>query len=526
MATITDRRLYGHVLYQRFMHADYKTGLDEMRNWLALYNDHPGAAKIFRMAVSRNGGSDKGLKKPGVARGVVVSHEPLMTAAQTYKSKKSRTGAQQTAVKNFKHSVSALVKKGQAGAALNKLQGGGPASGLDNVEYDTLQAQIAAGYLYKGQTKTAFDLASKSARRSGLQAPMAGWVAGLISWQHGNYRQAAQFFEMTARSPYASGWTSSGGAYWAARAHMRSGNVKAVSVWLKRAAAHPRTFYGLIATRALGQDFDFNWNVPKLTNAYLNLLISNPSGNRAVALVAANQHKLAEAELMRINPGDNQDMRDAVLSYAGYVGMPALAMRLGSLRANDDGAYYDAALYPTGPWQPKEGYKIDPALIHAIMRQESKFDPEAQSPAGARGLMQLMPRTARYVAKGLKHDASLNTLTDPQTNLELGQKYIEELLNDKSVNNDLMSLLIAYNAGPGNLSRWKKMWPGVKDPLLFIEIMPSAETRGYVERVLANYWIYRLREGQETQTLDALAAGKPAIYAGLEAPATYKLASR
>jgi soluble lytic murein transglycosylase len=86
------------------------------------------------------------------------------------------------------------------------------------------------------------------------------------------------------------------------------------------------------------------------------------------------------------------------------------------------------------------------------------------------------------------------------------------LLKDKSVQGDMVMLLIAYNAGPGNLAKWKKQWPEVKDPLFFIELIPSSETRAYVERVLANFWIYRLKDGQPTPTLDSLATGKIAKY--------------
>jgi soluble lytic murein transglycosylase-like protein len=276
--------------------------------------------------------------------------------------------------------------------------------------------------------------------------------------------------------------------------------------------SQPRTFYGLLSTRALGRDFDFNWKTPAFTKDYLDELSRIPAANRAMALVAAERLDLAEAELIRIRP-ENDRQRKALLSYAGYANLPGLALRVASSASSmrRDG-FYDAALYPMGPWQPKEGYKIDPALVHAIMRQESRFDITAESPSGARGLMQLMPATARSVAG--KKDAPLD---HPETNLELGQRYLENLLESTVVNDDLLLLLIAYNAGPGNLAKWKKRWADVKDPLLFIELIPSSETRAYVERVLSNYWIYRLREGQNTPTLNALAEGRPALYTKPEA---------
>jgi soluble lytic murein transglycosylase-like protein len=240
---------------------------------------------------------------------------------------------------------------------------------------------------------------------------------------------------------------------------------------------------------------------------------------------------MAEAELLRLDPGNDTKLETALLAYANHAGLPALALRLGNALSTDaQGRYYDAALYPTGAWPLKDGYKIDAALVHAIMRQESRFDPSAESPSGAKGLMQLMPATARYVARreGLKDRyRNMEALDDPQVNLEIGQRYLASLLEDPYVQDDLLSLLIAYNAGPGNLARWKKQWPDVRDPLLFIELIPATETRTYVERVLSNYWIYRMREGAPTLTLDAVVAGRPARYALAtgEGQAIYRLAS-
>ncbi len=372
------------------------------------------------------------------------------------------------------------------------------------VEYDQIQSKIAASYLYSGNGKRAGELAAASLKRSGKYVPMAGWVAGLAAWENGEYKKSAAAFEIPATSDYASGWTAAAASYWAARAHMRAGNVRVVSKWLEVGMEHPRTFYGLIATRSLGRDFDFNWKVPTFTKNYFDTLMKTDSGNRAIALVAAGQPHLAENELIRMKPEDD-NMRDALLAYAGYADLPSLGMRLASLVSDEAGAFYDAALYPTGPWKPEEGYKIDPALIYAITRQESKFDPLAKSSAGAVGLMQVMPSTASSIVE----DPSL---TNPQENLEVAQRYLENLLKDKSVQGDMVMLLIAYNAGPGNLAKWKKQWPEVKDPLLFIELIPSSETRAYVERVLANFWIYRLKDGQPTPTLDSLATGKIAKY--------------
>src|SRR3546814_206979 len=203
----------------------------------------------------------------------------------------------------------------------------------------------------------------------------------------------------------------------------------------------------------------------------------------------------------------------------------------------------DAALYPIPPWQPASGFTVDRALIYAMMRQDSGFNTRALSPDGARGLMQLMPRTARYLAQHRRshrnarhelydprltldpsptslpppltparlpgHQFPLHTpqtrryhgnarheLYDPSLNLDLGQRYIAYLLVHERVQGDLFRLTTAYNGGPGNLGKWERAIQADGDPLLFIEALLSKETRLFIERVLTNLWIYRHRLGQ------------------------------
>jgi soluble lytic murein transglycosylase-like protein len=171
------------------------------------------------------------------------------------------------------------------------------------------------------------------------------------------------------------------------------------------------------------------------------------------------------------------------------------------------------------PWSPNQGFRIDRALMHAIIRQESRFNAGAENKSsGATGLMQIMPTTANHVADTdiFTDKEGKNLLKTAEVNLDLGQQYVEELLNNQLVGQDLLSLAIAYNAGPGTLSRWKSERPEIDDPLLFIETIPYAETRTYVERVLCNYWIYRMKFDQSNESMMALADSKWPRYAALD----------
>ncbi|NTU76864.1 MAG: transglycosylase SLT domain-containing protein [Alphaproteobacteria bacterium] len=144
------------------------------------------------------------------------------------------------------------------------------------------------------------------------------------------------------------------------------------------------------------------------------------------------------------------------------------------------------------------------ALIYALARHESQFDPTAVSARGARGLMQIMPATA----KGLAGSVSKDKLFDPAINLTLGQEYVRQLVNQPQIGDNLMLVLAAYNGGPNRVARWSANAPSARDPLLFMESIPQRETRNYIARVLPHYWAYRARLDKPLTSLHQLAEGK------------------
>ncbi len=439
----------------------------------------------------------------------------LEGANKIYKTAMKRTPAQRDSVVRLVGIVKQDVSNGSPSRALKRLSSDKAVPYLDPVEKDQLRTVVSRGYLLAGKLEDAYKLASGAAARSGTYIPQAGWIAGLAAWRQGQFADAARNFANSANASHSSAWQTSASAYWASRAYARASQPQHVSAWLKKAAAHPRTFYGLIATRSLGLDYDFNWDMPSLTSAHKKLMEAHPQVTQAMALVKQGKPHQASQVLTKVDTAGNPVLREALMIYAAHKNLSAFAMQLAQTQPHPDGGYYDAALYPLIPWKPHEGYTVDRALVHAIIRQESKFNPGAVSHRGAQGLMQLMPSTANYIiGKTLfKNKDSHEKLRDPQTNLEVGQRYIEKLLNQDHVDAELFSLVAAYNAGPGNLRKWKRELAEMRDdPLLFIESIPMGETRAYVERVMASYWIYRLRMNQSVPSLDAVAGGQWAQY--------------
>lgn len=509
--------LNGHILAERYLHPNaYKASYQELKDWLDRYADHPQAKRIYKLAQNRKGlQAGKDLKKPVAYKVITGNLVAKSLQSKRYLSQKTRARAQDKRVQKLVRDIHKHVERREPTLALNILSNDYAVQFMDHIEYDRLSAQIAAGFLYAGKLENAAKLSRAAIKRSGLHVPQAGWVDGLIRWQQGQYNDAARSFELAATSPYSSGWMVSAAAYWTSRSHMRAGNEKLVRKWLGLAAIYPRTFYGLIAARAMGNDSHFNWSMPSLTREHMKYIEGTKNGLRATALLKSGQLDLASAEIRNINPGKSIEKQQALVAYANNYRLPALLMRLANAYNNPTGDLYDAALYPVTDWKPEKGYRIDKALIHAIIRQESRFHAAASNPSGATGLMQLMPKTANYVSgKTIYGDAAgRHQLKNPEINLEIGQTYIEELLNHKAVGQDLLSMAIAYNAGPGNLSKWKRERSHIQDPLMFIETIPYNETRAFVERVLSNYWIYRIRMDQKTPSLDAVAKGKWARYA-------------
>lgn len=511
--------LMGHVLGQRYLHHDYKAGFDELRQWLDLYYDHPQAEKLYKLAVSRRPeGSDAALREPEreVQTAGILGLQG--TQAKQYRTKKKRGESLQRDVNNLFRQVRGAVDRYEPTRAMSLLNGSQAGKELDPTEYDQVRALIAAGYIYAQKPDEALTLAVAARKRSTKYVPLAYWVEGLVHWQRDEYGKAAFAFEKAASSPYASGWLQAAASYWTARSYMRAGDVKTITPWLKKAARNPRTFYGLLATRALGQNFRFDWEMPVLNPRHIKLLEKYPQGQRAKALIDAGQYTLAEEELKAI-PGvkKKKDVQEALLAYAFNKNLSGLLHYLGNTVPRAGGGLYDGALFPLIPWEPEGGYNDDIALMHAFIRQESRFRVSAESASGALGLMQIMPSTAAWLTKDdvYKETRGKAMLKHPTVNIDIGLSYLHHLLELKVVDGNMLYLALAYNAGPGKLGQWKKEREQLDDPLMFIETIPFAETRNFVERVMANYWIYQMRLGEVPTTLDALAEGKWPTYENL-----------
>jgi len=519
LAKVKDDVLTGHVLANRYLNPAYRSSFAELKSWMAAYSDHPEADRVYALAKTKAKKGKAGMAgvrqpKGGYLNGTGISLRDSSGANwedETHDGAgRNLSAGQKAKLRDLKTRFNGLVKQGALSKAEALLTASEANSALGRAEIDELKTAAAAAFFAEGRDDEAAAYAAQAAERSGDVLPHAHWIAGLALWRKDDREAARRHFEAVGNARDSSGWMVAAGAFWAARANLVTRRPELVNHWLEIAAGYPRTFYGLLARRALGMDVSFAWEQAPLTDQDGEILKRVPGGRRALALLQIGDKAEAEEELRKLYPSAGPSLAQSMLALANAGDMPDLALRLGTVVRDRDGRFHDGAFYPLPAWEPKGGWTVDKALIFAFVRQESAFNPQAKSPAGATGLMQLMPATARFIGGG----APAAKLTEPEYNLSLGQRYIQHLLDDSSIQGNMLMLSAAYNAGPGNLQRWQQSIRHNGDPLLFMEGIPSRETRIFVEKVMTNYWIYRNRMDQRASSLDAIAAGDWPLYDG------------
>ena len=502
--------LLGYVQFQRYMHPTaYKSKYSELKRWMAFYADHPEAKKIYSLARKRRPKNASSPVRPISRKWRSAPDDELHPDLEADYASKSRPRLRQ-----IEGRTRYLANKNQALKALKEIDRHLARRTITERQYDRMRSWIAASLYYQGYVDRARVIAGEAAQRSGDSAVLAYWIGGLIAFRDGDIELAQEFFTAMAAVPYQDDDLRAAAGFWAARTSLASGAPAEIAPNLEIAAAYPFTFYGQLAIAQLGVDYDYEWGAPLVTEDGLSkLLDAAPRVKRAIALAEAGRDTDADLELRWANGAIPAELDYDLLAVAHALELPAAQI---DIALTGDGKYLEAGLFPVPEFAPRNGFKIDRALLYALMRQESKFKVDATSRVGARGLMQLMPRTASYVAKdrSLRYRKGRKRLYDPAFNMELGQNYVGYLI-DGAANGDLFHLAAAYNGGPGNLRRWKRK-VAIEDPLLFIESIPNRESRDFVEKVLTNVWVYRARLGQAAPSRDKVAAGELPLYEALD----------
>ncbi len=287
-------------------------------------------------------------------------------------------------------------------------------------------------------------------------------------------------------------------AYWAARAAAARGDRGQVDDWHSKAAAYPTTFYGQLAA------FHLNRNAP----LRLPSDVSHSGGGsgsslqQAIALcIEYGDYNMASRLISSLIENTSSDSEAIAVAALGHrLNVPFLGVR-GAKKALQRNIVMLKVGYPR-PQTPHD-IPIERALTLAIARQESEYDPKAKSPANALGLMQVLPATAKETARKIGVRYSRAMLLSPEYNFTIGSHYLSRLISAYS--GSYVMAIAAYNAGPGNVSKWSRQFgtPGntLESAVNWIEKIPFSETRNYVQRVLENVQVYRHLENEGSQPL-------------------------
>ncbi|HEV8254490.1 MAG TPA: transglycosylase SLT domain-containing protein [Vicinamibacteria bacterium] len=335
----------------------------------------------------------------------------------------------------------------------------------------------------------------------GRYADRALWWIGWDAYLAGRHDEAATTLQKIGRLKGRSSYTP-GSLYWAGRARREQGQEdQARQLFGETVLRFKHTYHGLKAQQALGEPAGEVLPSPgavELSAGDPRHEVPEPQLTRIRQLLLIERHDEAEQELRALLPSPRVQATLAWLQWRRGRLRPAItAMR----RAYPEYVGQMGDRLPEPVWRilyPLEfsdllqlksrEEHLDPALVAALIWQESTFDPSAVSVAGARGLMQLVPRTGRALARRLGIKYRENVLHDPEIGLELGTYYFRQVLN--SFGGRLERALAAYNAGPGRVSTWSSARPGAPAEQ-FIESIPYPETRSYVTSILSNREHYR-----------------------------------
>jgi soluble lytic murein transglycosylase len=363
-----------------------------------------------------------------------------------------------------------------------------------------------------GRIDVAYRLASKHHLTEGSDFADLEWLSGWIALRFMNdpARALTHFkrLEGAVESPISLGRAG----YWVGRTLEAAGDAKAAKVAYARGALHQTSFYGQLAAEKLGGAPD-----PVLSAAYPIARMPEreigPKGvlHAALLLHASGDRKLSHWFFTHLANGAKGETEYASLAgLALKIGRPEVAVRTAKIAAGA-GAILPAAYHPVTELATMKG-RVPAALAMAIARQESELNPDAISPAGARGLMQLMPGTAKLVSKQLDIPYGFARLTDDwRYNALLGQEYLAGLIEQFGA---LPLAAASYNAGPTRVRSWLERYGdprgrGAEAMVDWIETIPFNETRNYAQRVMEGLHVYDARLAGETPpvTLSARLGG-------------------
>ena len=507
---LSDKLLKGYILHDKYFSPRYKTSAQEINSFLKKYKHLPIAPDIYALGkkkgfkISATQPKDKVYGSYASTCSYVRRDEPINLVIRQKFSYLSDN--QKKEAKNLSKKLKSLIEQKKLKAAIQLLEDKKTQKLFNQTDTDIVYTAIAFSYFLDSNDEQALKYAQKAISGSADSLPLAHWTAGLSSWRQENFKKAATYFANAALHDEGYPLLKGSAGFWAARAYLKLGEFEKVGDFLELAAQQPRTFYGLLALFMLGDNLENILDEETHPQKETKSSFSHPALNRFYALKKVGKNILADKELAALYLSLNKEKQESLISLAHQKGFYKELTSLAGVSIDTK------ERFPLPNWKPINNWKVKKELVFSFVRQESCFNKHARSAVGARGLMQIMPQTGRVIAKMNNMTFNLSKMENESYNLTLGQNYLLYLMELPAIDYNLIFTAVAYNAGPGNLIKWKKQMNYQDDPLLFIESIPSKETRGFVERIMVNYWIYNSLTKSSLASLDDIIHGKWPIY--------------
>ncbi len=478
-----------------------KIELDALSNLLAQGTELPQAEQIGNLAAKRGASALPSLP----------SAQSLVSLPYTPKRIRPRETADGTMPGSVANAIVERIKGDDPLGARQLLDGiNATLSPAARAEW---RQKVAWSFYIENDDASAYALAQTANEGAGPWVAEGLWTAGLAAWRMDDCIGAADAFARTAGSA-ANPELQAAGYYWQSRALVRCRQPEKASAPLRAAARLDETLYGMLAAEQLGTKLSESHGAPDFTQADWQRLRDVGNVRIAVELAEIGRDSLADEALRHQARIGDPSLYQPLSRLARDLGLPATQLWM-AYNAPGGARPEPATRFPTPKWTPVTGWKVDPALVYAHALQESVFRASVTSPAGAKGLMQIMPSAARDHAAELGVSGSASDLAKPEVNLAFGQKHLEALRDSAGTQGLLPKVMAAYNAGLTPITRWNTEIRDNGDPLLWMESVPYWETRGYVNIVLRNYWMYERQAGGASESRMALAQAMWPTFPGL-----------
>ena len=363
--------------------------------------------------------------------------------------------------------------------------------------------------LNAGQPRVAYEIAVEHGPLTGDPLVEAEFLAGWIALRFLSEPKDALIHFVALRGAARSSKQIALAEYWLGRTSLALGDRGNAIVHFHAAAKYPQYFYGQLGRQALDvKPASLEVTPTKLpTQADIDSFMADDAV-RAIGIALASDMDQVMPQFYLALSRKLTNPAEVVLlaELARLAGNPQISLRLSKIAFNRDLPVGDYAL-PIGVLPEIKSLRlderVDPALVHALSRQESEFNAGAKSPVGASGLMQLMPGTAKAVARAYKVQFQAGQLTNATYNMQLGEAHLGDLID--SYSGSYFLALAAYNAGGGRVQEWMKAFGDPRDPdvdpIDWIERIPFTETREYVVKIMETVQLYRSRLAGPKQAL-------------------------